>query len=666
MFIQKLKRILRKPPSYIIFRIIHELSSYFDKYFSPARAKKYKLNYILKKLGDHTLHDLWNRLSLGPYATLTSSIDIKLIENEIDVERIFYLADCALQNKINIFGSGLISLGANIDWLKDYKSGFSWKIEYCKKIDYINLSRASDVKFPWEVSRLQWIIPLGQAYLLTKNDSYAAKVKNILIDWIESNPYAYSVNWSCTMEVALRIIIWTWLFKVFSKSESWQCQLFQEKFICSLYLHGEFTERYIEKSDINGNHYTADAVGLLFAGLFFDSGEDAERWKISAWNILLQEIEIQVTSDGVDFEGSVPYHRLVQELFLYGALYWKAKGLSVPKTYRDQLVRMAKFTDAYSRNDGSIPLLGDADDARVLPFGSQGLNDHRYIIGAVGIALNDKELIESAVNWTSESIWIFGVEKVFLQQKNTKFSNSPKSTAFMEAGYYIMKNDKDHIFIDCGPVGLGGRGGHGHNDILSFEAALNGVHLITDCGAYTYTGCFKLRNQFRGTSSHNTPQINGLEINRFIREDYLWDLIPDAQHKVMKWSCDNTVDEFVGEHTGYMRLSPPILVTRKFKLCHRTHFFQIIDDISGDKSKVKIEIPFHIATGVELKEESEGIILKKNNKKFRMIFESQNTFEIKILPTKISFSYGVQEESKKIIINAYEAPFKIKTSLESL
>ncbi len=35
-----------------------------------------------------------------------------------------------------------------------------------------------------------------------------------------------------------------------------------------------------------------------------------------------------------------------------------------------------------------------------------------------------------------------------------------------------MRNNVDHVFIDCGPLGLAGRGGHGHNDCLAFEAVL--------------------------------------------------------------------------------------------------------------------------------------------------------------------------------------------------
>jgi hypothetical protein len=65
-----------------------------------------------------------------------------------------------------------------------------------------------------------------------------------------------------------------------------------------------------ELADVNGNHCTADAAGLVFAGLFFGQGQDAERWQERGWTLLCEEIPRQVYPDGVDFEASVAYHRL--------------------------------------------------------------------------------------------------------------------------------------------------------------------------------------------------------------------------------------------------------------------------------------------------------------------------------------------------------------------
>ena len=94
-------------------------------------------------------------------------------------------------------------------------------------------------------------------------------------------------------------------------------------------------------------------------------------------------------ADGVDFEASTAYHRLVLELFLLPALQRLKLGLDVPDAYASRLRRMAAFTAAYCRADGTSPLWGDADDGRVLPFGPQAWGDHRYLVGQVGLAFGD-------------------------------------------------------------------------------------------------------------------------------------------------------------------------------------------------------------------------------------------------------------------------------------
>ena len=75
------------------------------------------------------------------------------------------------------------------------------------------------------------------------------------------------------MEAALRILSWTWFFRVFHGSRAWADSVFRERFLCALYLHGDFTDRHFEISDVNGNHCTADGAGLAFAGLFFGAGQ---------------------------------------------------------------------------------------------------------------------------------------------------------------------------------------------------------------------------------------------------------------------------------------------------------------------------------------------------------------------------------------------------------
>jgi len=648
--LNKLRRGIRKPPHVIIKRIAAEVKVVLTRYSAPLQAKN--LN-ILKETNCSTIDELWQKLAQRPYpAFLQPTLAAAELEYQelcpANREHILTKADDALHHRVNLLGSGLINLGTKINWHKDYKSGFDWPSQYIRDIDYNNPERPSDVKFPWEVSRMQWLIPAGQAYLLTQDEKYAEAVKNILADWIDNNPYAYSINWTCTMEVALRILTWTWFFHVFHNSVAWQETPFRQKFLHALFLHGNFTAKHLEYSDVNGNHYTADAAGLVFAGLFFGTGKLPQHWQKLGWSILESELPRQVFSDGVDFEASVPYHRLVLELFFLPALYREQCNLATPAFYRDRLIAMAHFTAAYSRLDGTVPLWGDADDARALPLGDQVINDHRYLCGLVGVHWQIPELNQACSGSLSEIYWLLGPQAT--HQLKTTPQRSVQSAGFPEGGFYIMRNDKDHIFIDCGPLGLAGRGGHGHNDCLSFEAILDGEHLISDCGAYLYTASFQERNNFRSTAYHNTPQIDGEEINRFIRWDYLWNLHNDATPSVQKWETNTQRDLFHGSHSGYQRLAQPVVPSRTITLNHQYHCLTIMDEFHG-KGEHQITIPLHLAPNVtaELQTTNRWINLESNQKKYLITWESDVDWSVSIESARISPSYGVIVPTQKLI-----------------
>src|SRR5262245_18929234 len=308
----KARRALAMPPAYVMRILRQEVLKETDRYFAPRRARRFDLPALLRATKDETLDALWARLAGRAYPFLVDPIAPEDYEAICpgDLRRILDGAERAARHRVDLLGSGPIDLGAKVDWHRDYKTDLAWPCKYFKDIDFINPDRPSDVKFPWEVSRMQWMVPLGQAYLLTGDERSAESAKELINDWISGIPYAQGINWACAMEVALRLLSWTWFFRVFCGSRAWEDDAFRERFLIALYLHGEFTERYIERSDVNGNHFTADAAGMVFAGLFFGQGRDALRWHASGWAELQRELPLQVYADGVDFEASTAYHRI--------------------------------------------------------------------------------------------------------------------------------------------------------------------------------------------------------------------------------------------------------------------------------------------------------------------------------------------------------------------
>lgn len=639
-FIQKARRAARKPPAYVARRLIAEISAWSERWRAPWRRRRTTGRSICALFDIPSIDDLWDRLlakQVLPAVTFDGAAYERFCPG--DTQRILAIAEKAIAHQVQLLGTGQHDLGEHIDWHTDFKVGKTWPPRFFRDIDYANLDQPSDVKIAWELSRMQWLVPLGQAFLLTSDERYSLAARRVIESWIRANPYADSVNWTCTMEAAMRVFTLTWLFGVLGRSSSWQEDQFRQAFVVALWLHVDFTCRHIERADVNGNHFTADAAALLVGGGVFSDCEQGRRWLALGRKDLEREIQLQVFDDGVDFEASVPYHRLVLELFYVAAFSQRALQARVSDEYAQRLVAMARFVAAYSRTDGSTPLWGDADDARVLPFGDQALGDHRYLVGMIGLLLDDAELLSLHSGPLGEVFWWFGAAGA--ERLAAAPTTLPGSQSFSDGGVFVMRNQTDHVFIDCGPIGLAGRGGHGHNDALSFEAMLAGVLLVSDSGSFVYTADPDARNRFRGTSMHNTPAIDGIEINSFVSRHNLWQLIDEAKPYTVEWSTNATRDVWTGGHNGYRKLRDPVEVRRRIVLEHPTHTLSVSDWLTGP-GRHEIVIPLQLARRVEYRAVSAlSGLLCVGDSRFRVTWSSDVQWTLVSAISAISPSYGV-------------------------
>lgn len=644
---------LTRPPSHVAARAVKELGAFVERRFGPARAAAFDEKSLLRRTAASSLDDVVSRAASGPCPALKGRVDPDAFERLVPggASKVLRRAEDAMLNRVDILGSGPIDLGREIDWSRDYKTGKVWERTRPHKIDYINPGEPSDVKMAWELSRQQWLIPLGQAYCLTGDERYAEKAASLMDHWISSNPYGMTVNWAIAMEPAMRVFTWVWLFHVFHDTRAWRRGGFLSRFLRSLYLHAAFIEGNLEKAYVNGNHYLSNAAGLVFAGLFFREGAAPGRWSAMGRGILEQEITEQVYDDGVDYEGSVPYHRFVLELFWFPARMLELAGGKMSDGYKDRLARMAGFTMAYSRPDGQAPLVGDADDARVLPLGGQDINDHRYLAGLVGWWRDDEKLIKGFSGPLDEIFWALGTEAA--EALREKGKGVCGSAVFERGGAFIMKTERDHVFIDCGPVGLKGYGGHGHNDCLSFEAFLRGAPVFTDSGSYVYTASFEWCNRFRSSEYHNTPVIDEEEINRFVHPLKLWSLHDDAAPMVMAWRSGEDLDYFKGSHTGYKRLSPPVMPIREIALDKRDGVLAVRDSFERDTAGHSVRIPFHLSPEVDLEVAPDNSFkLKSRGENFIMAWDAPESWNVRVRGGWQAPSYGVKKRIKVIEFSA--------------
>jgi hypothetical protein len=103
----------------------------------------------------------------------------------------------------------------------------------------------------------------------------------------------------------------------FKDTAEWS-EEFDRKFLKSMWQHGWFIENNLEnKGGIRTNYYLSDIVGLFFIGIMFPGFKDSERWKTFGIKELVRCMDKMVYEDGISFENSTAYHRLVLELFSY-------------------------------------------------------------------------------------------------------------------------------------------------------------------------------------------------------------------------------------------------------------------------------------------------------------------------------------------------------------
>jgi uncharacterized heparinase superfamily protein len=618
-----------------------------EQHLAPRRARRLTRERFLALFDASTVSALWETLAEQPFPGIVAPIAPAIVERCCPdaPAQIRETGTAALQRRVDILGSGPVPLSTPIDWHQDFKSGHRWPLAPSRRIDVNDLGRDSDVKVPWELSRLQWLIPMGQAYLMDGDEAYAREARAVIEEWGDANPVAFGVNWACAMDVALRAITLIWLFHAFHRAKTWRDEEFRFAFLRLLYIHGDFIARHLEWSDVNGNHLLADAAGLVFVGLFFERGRVAAKWQRIGWRLLRSEKCRQVLPDGADFEASTSYHRLVLELLLHPALYRKARGLTVDDEYRETLVRMAEFVAAYSRPDGSVPLWGDADDGRVLPFGRQSVNDHRYLVGLVGLAFDNQDLIAKATGPRDELFWRLGPEPLARLPEQPR---AGESRAFPATGVYVMRSAHDHVFIDGGPIGMAGRGGHGHNDCLSFEAALDGVLLVVDSGCYVYTASVEWRNRFRATAAHNTPRVDGEEQNRWVRPKYLWTLRDDARPVVRQWMMGPEHDVFLGLHRGYQRLTTSVTPVRGIVLDKNEHRLIVVDRFEGHGPH-RVSIPYHFAPHVAIEAAGENVRrLTANGREFLLVWRAAEPWQATVRGSWWSPSYGIKHPARAL------------------
>ena len=528
-------------------------------------------------------------------------------------------ADAIVAHRFDLLGSGPVELGPEIDWSLDFKSGRRWPGRHRLLIQAFFFDD-SDIKVPWELSRCQHLPLLAAAFRLSGEGRYLDEFGAQLDGWIAANPVEMGPNWLCTMDVAIRAANWVAALAICAEAAA--AQPWAQRVAESLLLHGRFIRGHLETAEARTNHYLSDVAGLIVVAALFSHGREGAEWARWAIEELVAEMDHQVREDGCGHEASIPYHRLVAELFHCGTQAGDSlRPDAFPAWYRERLGRMLDFTAAYTRPDGLAPQIGDNDDGRFLPLGGYGHGDFR------------------------SHLHLF-------EQASRRYKLATRSVGFPSGGYYTMRHGDLYALVRCGDTGVHGVGGHAHNDQLSFELCAGSTPLIEDPGTGTYYEDEATRLRFRSTGFHATMRIDGAEQNPLPP----WPRFPlgdRSQAEATAWEEGAERTCFAGLHHGFEALPAPAVHERRIELDAGSGELTIVDTVvSEGEHRLDWAFPLGRCRAVAIQD---GAAVAEFDSA-RLAIVADDGVELRVEEGAYSPAYGVWGPRRFVVASGQSAP----------
>lgn len=531
-------------------------------------------------------------------------------------QAILAYADAILRGDYPLLGYGSPHLGTNPDWQCDWVSGKSWPLQDSRKLPIVRHD-GSDVKAPWELSRLQWSPVVANAWLLTGERRYRDALRSVLTDWVARNPVGKGVNWTVAMEAALRAIslclTMELLWPFADQEKAWMDQI-----TASLWQHLRFIEANSEFSFlVRSNHYLSNLVGLTTLSAYLHGPGIERRFRKYA-RAVQREILIQTYPDGGDREASTGYHVLVAQMFLHSLVVQRRCRAVIAPEFESRLRRMFEWIGLAADDEWKLPHLGDCDNGRVELLCED--------IAQAPLPAGDRHGLRVGSLCT-------------LASHRLQFpARSDKASALLpHSGIGVVRSGEASVVFCAMPNGLGGKGSHTHCDKLSVVFRLGPVEVFCDSGSRCYTRSARMRNLDRSTAAHNTLSLDGADQNILSADPQL---LFQCGNQAAVSSITISESSMEASHRGYERFG----VEHRRKVELSRHSLLVQDDVSGAGEHV---LSLRYILGPEWRVSSEmmsGMVVScliAGPRRLTFECEAASALALSVLPTAVSREYGV-------------------------
>jgi Heparinase II/III-like protein/Heparinase II/III N-terminus len=553
-------------------------------------------------------------------------------------QNILGYADAILNGHYPLMGYGSPSLGVKPDWHCDWVSGERWPLEPSRNLLIVRHD-GSDVKAPWELSRLQFAPVVARAHWLTGDNKYRAALQSLLTDWIVRNPLEMGVNWTIAMEAALRgislCLTMDLLWPFTPEEQPWLDLLTR-----SLWQHLRFIEAHSEFSYmLRSNHYLSNIVGLTTLSAYLHGPGMSHRLDKYA-RAVNREIQFQTYPDGGDREASTGYQALVAQMFLHSFLVQQRCGRAIDREFETRLRLVFQWISVLADDEGKLPHIGDCDNGRVelllddisqsaLPSCAR----HSLRVGGLSGLASYLLKLPCAGDW-ADAVWFGYVGGSTVRREDKPISLLPDSGV-------AMARSRDAGAVFCAmPNGLEGKGSHTHCDKLSVIFRLGADEVFCDSGSRGYTRSAELRNLYRSTKAHNTLLVDEADQNIIpVDHQSLFLCGNEAAVSPIEVSVGDVEIMLRASHRGYSR----------FGVEHRrtVHLSEtallLVDELSGTGEHM-LDLRFlvgpewHVSSETSTGQAVSCVI--DGSRHLTLRCEAESSLTLSVLPAEISREYG--------------------------
>lgn len=515
------------------------------------------------------------------------------------VNELVEAADRIMQGSFTFFGYPRVNFQLPIDWNYDPLANVRWPDLPSHRIDH--RVAAGDVKWIWELNRLQHLPILAEAWLFTGDNRYSRMVFEHLDSWIAQNDTDRGIAWRGAFELGIRSIS----IAIALQGVRDAPELTVDRYARYVRLLGTFAARCWRNRSLHSsanNHLVGEMAGLAVISMLFPELKQSQRWERLALATLSDEANKQILPDGGGAEQAVGYQVFTIELLQLVALLQVARDGTHPRAITDAIERSCAYLRAVIGKNDPAPRYGDDDEGFALRLGPQPVRTVRDHLGSA-----------SAFSWGStpageevdslEAQWFRALASAFPSelQSNNLCSDVEVPGAFYarDSGLVVLRRGRQRITMDVGSLGYLSIAAHGHADALAVTLSVDNHDVISDPGTGSYYGHPQWRAAMRSTRSHATISVDD-EDQSINVGPFMWS--KHARTKVRKVDLRGGVID--AEHDGYLR---------RFGVLHRRwlvapperSLILIVDMVSGrDAHQIRSTWPLH--PDIEIEKTADG------------------------------------------------------------